>query len=75
MGMIEVSFVKQSESVGFCFSFFFFLTKLDGYVKTERLERFLSDAGEGASCYLVSHSTKASLLDLMLVAKQRPHRA
>lgn len=35
MEMIEVSFVKQSGSVGFYFSFFF-LTKLNGYVKTER---------------------------------------
>ncbi|KAJ1075783.1 hypothetical protein K5549_020548, partial [Capra hircus] len=50
----------------------------NGYVKTERNFKgffFFNGAGEGASCYLVSHSTKASLLYLMLVAKQPLHRA
>uniref|UniRef100_A0A2K6LU85 Uncharacterized protein n=1 Tax=Rhinopithecus bieti TaxID=61621 RepID=A0A2K6LU85_RHIBE len=48
----------------------FFNTVFNGYLKTEGKFK-----GEGASCYLVSHSTKASLLYLMLVAKQPLHRA
>uniref|UniRef100_A0A2I3HGE7 Uncharacterized protein n=1 Tax=Nomascus leucogenys TaxID=61853 RepID=A0A2I3HGE7_NOMLE len=46
----------------------FFNILFNGYVKTEGNVK-------GASCYLVSHSTRASLLYLMVVAKQPLHRA
>lgn len=54
----------------------FFTIVFNGYVKTEgNVKGFFNGASEGASCYLVSHSTKASLLYLMVVAKQPLHRA
>uniref|UniRef100_A0A2K5RDG4 Uncharacterized protein n=1 Tax=Cebus imitator TaxID=2715852 RepID=A0A2K5RDG4_CEBIM len=48
----------------------FFNIIFNGYVKTEGNLKV-----EGASCYLVSHSTRASLFYLTLVAKQPLHRA